>query len=112
LQREEALLAEVVALKAENSSLQANISRLQDQRTSVPIKLEDDHSDLVAQYEAVCGLGCMYVYPHRDQQSMDAIQKELAEAIREKNIANLYKVCLAKRIPMPVKFLSGLGEVK
>ncbi|OAX44774.1 hypothetical protein K503DRAFT_3736 [Rhizopogon vinicolor AM-OR11-026] len=80
LQREEALRVEVVALKAENSSLHANISRLQDEMTSVPIKTEDRHSDLVAQYEA----------------SIDAIQRELADAIREKNMANLDKVCWAR----------------
>ena len=56
MQREEALRAEIVVLKTENSSLRANISRLQDQITSVPVKMEDDHSGLVVQYEAVCNL--------------------------------------------------------
>ncbi|KAG0709026.1 hypothetical protein DFH29DRAFT_993865 [Suillus ampliporus] len=75
LQREEALQAEIVALKAENSTLRANISRLQDPTTDVPVKMEGDHSGLVAQYEA----------------SMSTIQKELADAIREKNEATLDK---------------------
>ncbi|KAG2129924.1 hypothetical protein DEU56DRAFT_914947 [Suillus clintonianus] len=74
-QREEALRAEIFALKAENSSLRANISSLQDQTTNVSVKMEGDHSGLVAQYSA----------------SMDAIQKELADAIRDKNLATLDK---------------------
>lgn len=74
-QREDALLAEIVTLKVENASLREEISRLQDQTTNVPLKMEGDHSNLVAQYS----------------MSMDAIQKELADAIREKNTATLDK---------------------
>lgn len=73
-QREEALRAEIVILKVENASLREEISRLQDQTTNVPLKMEGDHS-IVAQYSA----------------SMDAIQKELADAINEKNTATLDK---------------------
>jgi len=62
LQREEAFQEELAALKAENSSLRENISSLQDPATSVSIKMEnDDHSDLIAQYQAVCSLGPYYV---------------------------------------------------
>jgi cell division protein FtsB len=75
VQREEALQAEILTLKVENASLRKEITRLQDQSTSVPLKMEGDHSDLAAQYSA----------------SMDAIQKELADAIREKNTATLDK---------------------
>ncbi|KAG1757407.1 hypothetical protein EDB19DRAFT_1822503 [Suillus lakei] len=75
LQREEALRAEIVTLKAENATLRESSSCLQDQTTNVPLKMEGDHSDLVAQYSA----------------SMDAIQRELADAIREKNKATLDK---------------------
>lgn len=74
-QREEALRAEIATLKVENASLREEISRLQDQSTNVPLKMESDPSNLVAQYSA----------------SMDAIQKELADAIREKNTATLDK---------------------
>ncbi|KAG1867891.1 hypothetical protein DFJ58DRAFT_723760 [Suillus subalutaceus] len=74
-QREEALRAEIVTLKVENASLREEISRFQDPTTNVPLKMEGDHSNLVAQYSA----------------SMDTIQKELADAIKEKNMATLDK---------------------
>ncbi|KAG1801451.1 uncharacterized protein HD556DRAFT_1337602 [Suillus plorans] len=74
-QREEALRAEVVILKVENASLREEISRLQGQTTNVPLKMEGDPSNIVVQYSA----------------SMDVIQKELADAIKEKNTAILDK---------------------
>ncbi|KAG2146581.1 uncharacterized protein EDB93DRAFT_1250862 [Suillus bovinus] len=75
LQREDALRLEIATLKVENTSLREELSRLQDQTTNVPVKIEGDPCNLVAQYSA----------------SMDAIQKELADAISEKNAATLDK---------------------
>ncbi|KAG2077140.1 hypothetical protein BDR04DRAFT_1089460 [Suillus decipiens] len=74
-QREEALRTEIVTLKVENASLRQEISRLQDSTANIPLKMEGDPSNLAAQYSA----------------SMDAIQKELADAINEKNTATLEK---------------------
>ncbi|KAG2149837.1 hypothetical protein BD769DRAFT_1659393 [Suillus cothurnatus] len=75
LQREETLRAEIITLKVENAGLREEISRLQNQTMNVPLKMEGDHSNLVAQYSA----------------SMDTIQQELADAIKEKNTATLDK---------------------
>ncbi|KAG1826125.1 uncharacterized protein BJ212DRAFT_1318155 [Suillus subaureus] len=74
-QREEALRAEILTLTVENAGLREELLRLQDQTTNVPLKMEGDHSNIVAQYSV----------------SMDAIQKELADAIKEKNTATLDK---------------------